>query len=258
MRMAIVRWVIFSCVVPLVAVAATANAQQPAAPGHFDYYLLNLSWSPAFCATLASSPQCAAHRGFVLRGLWPQNRDGSWPANCVTNEPGPTNPSALLDITPDLSLITHEWTKHGACTTLNGDTYFSIARQAYGSITIPSRFLGVDHEFTMKPDEIVALFLQANPSLLAQNINITCENDHLSAIEVCLGKDLMSTCACSACGTCCSGASQESKNTSKAQNGLRAKSRNGSVAKGWAASSGRCCRGSYAHPRERTLSIPSC
>lgn len=178
-----------------------AHAQNPAEPGHFDYYLLNLSWSPEFCAKLASSPQCAAHPGFVLHGLWPQNRDGSWPANCVTHAAGPTNPSAWLDITPDLSLIAHEWTKHGACTTLNGDTYFTIARQAYHSITIPQRFLEVDHEITMTPDEILGQFLQANPSLSSGNINLDCENDHLAAIEFCFGKDLRPV-SCTALRAC--------------------------------------------------------
>jgi ribonuclease T2 len=178
-----------------------AHAQNPAEPGHFDYYLLNLSWSPEFCAKLASSPQCAAHPGFVLHGLWPQNRDGSWPANCVTHAAGPTNPSAWLDIAPDLSLIAHEWTKHGACTTLNGDTYFTIARQAYDSITIPQRFLEVDHEITMTPDEILGQFLQANPSLSSGNINLDCENDHLTAIEFCLGQDLRPV-SCTALHAC--------------------------------------------------------
>lgn len=189
MRTGILRQIIF--VVTLIAwVSATAGAQNPAEPGHFDYYLLNLSWSPEFCAHLATSPQCATHPGFVLHGLWPQNRDGSWPANCVTQQPGPTNPSSWLDITPDLSLITHEWTKHGSCTTLNGDMYFTLARQAYRSIAIPSTFLEINRDTKMKPEEIVSRFLRANSSLAAEDINVTCENEHLTAIEVCLGKDL--------------------------------------------------------------------
>lgn len=184
-----------------VLLSMCASAQAPAEPGHFDYYLLNLSWSPEFCAKLASSPQCASHPGFVLHGLWPQNRDGSWPANCPTHAPGPTNPSAWLDITPDLSLIAHEWTKHGACTTLDGDTYFMLARQAYHSITIPQRFLEVDHEMTMTPDEILGQFLNGNPSLLSGNLNLDCENDHLTAIEFCLGKDLRPV-SCTALHAC--------------------------------------------------------
>jgi ribonuclease T2 len=200
-RLGIARCTVLLCIAMLPSIPGTAAAQKPAEPGHFDYFLLNLSWSPEFCATSASNPQCAAHPGFVLHGLWPQNRDGTWPANCVTHAPGPTNPSAWLDITPDLSLIAHEWTKHGTCTTLNGDTYFTLARQAYRSITIPNRFRDVDREITMKPDEIVDLFLHANTTLSAENININCENDHLTAIEVCLGKDLRPV-SCTALRAC--------------------------------------------------------
>jgi ribonuclease T2 len=184
-----------------IVLSVCVRAQTPAEPGHFDYYLLNLSWSPEFCAKLASSPQCAAHPGFVLHGLWPQNRDGSWPASCPTHAPGPTNPSAWLDITPDLSLIAHEWTKHGACTTLNGDAYFMLARQAYRSIIIPQRFLELDREITMTQDEILGQFLQANPSLSSGNINLDCENDHLAAIEFCFGKDLRPV-SCTALRAC--------------------------------------------------------
>src|SRR5262245_21113480 len=44
-------------------------------PGEFDYYLLSISWSPAFCATHADRvQQCGidTHFGFVIHGLWPQ------------------------------------------------------------------------------------------------------------------------------------------------------------------------------------------
>jgi len=192
---------VFPVLVFSMVLLVCVRAQTPAEPGHFDYYLLNLSWSPEFCAELASSPQCAAHPGFVLHGLWPQNRDGSWPANCPTHAPGPTKPSAWLGITPDLSLIAHEWTKHGACTTLDGDTYFMLARQAYRSITIPHRFLQVDREITMTQDEILGQFLQANPSLSSGNVNLECENDHLAAIEFCFSKDLRPV-SCTALRAC--------------------------------------------------------
>jgi len=165
-------------------------AQKPAEPGHFDYYLLNLSWSPEFCATLSSSPQCAAHPGFVLHGLWPQNSDGTWPANCNNHQPAPSEPSAWLAMTPDLSLIEHEWSKHGTCTLLSGDAYFAQAQEAFRSVTIPPLFTGLDHEVAMKPDEIVNLFLAVNPGLKAENLNLSCGNNRLTAMEVCLSKDL--------------------------------------------------------------------
>src|SRR3974390_1701145 len=59
-------------------VAAPASAGKIAnANGNFDYYLLNLSWSPEFCHSHPSAAECAEHATFVLHGLWPQNFDGS-------------------------------------------------------------------------------------------------------------------------------------------------------------------------------------
>jgi ribonuclease T2 len=196
-----IRNAMLFCVVLLAFLSRPATAQAPAERGHFDYYLLNLSWSPEFCATLASSPQCAAHAGFVLHGLWPQNRDGSWPANCISTAPAPTDPAAWLDMTPDRSLISHEWSKHGTCTLLSGDAYFTLARKAFQSVAIPSLFSNLDHEIAMTPVAILDLFLQANPSLSATDINLSCGNNHLTAIEVCLSKDLRPV-SCTALRSC--------------------------------------------------------
>ncbi|WP_446699423.1 ribonuclease T2 family protein [Agrobacterium cavarae] len=63
----------------------------------FDFYVLSLSWSPAFCASDAgrnSRQQCGADRkfGFVVHGLWPQNDQG-YPEFCGAdkNERVPDN-----------------------------------------------------------------------------------------------------------------------------------------------------------------------
>src|SRR5579872_3051728 len=89
------------------------------APGDFDFYLLNLSWSPEFCTT-HSSPECASHPGFVVHGLWPQNTDGTYPENC-SSAPGPANPSQYIDVIPTASLVQHEWATHGTCSGLAPD-----------------------------------------------------------------------------------------------------------------------------------------
>src|SRR5439155_1314714 len=87
-------------------------AQKKGKPGVFDYYLLTLSWSPQFCTTKPSDPQCnGQHKfGFVVHGMWPQFKNGSWPQMCST-KPGLSDPSAMLDIMPSKSLIAHEWQK---------------------------------------------------------------------------------------------------------------------------------------------------
>ena len=78
-----------------------ASAQQYAKPGKFDFYLFTLSWSPQFCATTRrETAECQVHGGnFVVHGLWPEFKNGSWPADC-SSEPGPTNPQAEADIMP--------------------------------------------------------------------------------------------------------------------------------------------------------------
>jgi len=90
--------------------ASLANAQDKGEPGHFDFYLMNLSWSPEFCSIRGTSPECAAHPGFILHGLWTQNNDGTYPVFCSA-EPAPANIAQNLDITPDLALLHHEWDK---------------------------------------------------------------------------------------------------------------------------------------------------
>lgn len=167
-----------------------ATAQSQGKPGQFDYYELNLSWAPQFCATHASSPECQSHPGFILHGLWPQDFNGRWPSNCYSHEPSPTNYSAWLGMTPSLSLLHHEWRKHGECTLLSGNQFFALAQRAYQSVKIPPFFTQLRQQANLPPSRIKALFLQANPSLSAADINLTCYDNQLSAVQVCFSKSL--------------------------------------------------------------------
>ena len=60
----------------VIALAVMLAAQFRTAP--FDYYVLSLSWAPAFCAQpneVARNPrECAVgrHIGFIVHGLWPR------------------------------------------------------------------------------------------------------------------------------------------------------------------------------------------
>jgi ribonuclease T2 len=170
------------------------QAQLAAASG-FDYYLLNLSWSPEFCHGHPDAAECAAHSTFVLHGLWPQNTDGSYPENCPGGS-GPSNPSTYADIYPDSGLLQHEWRTHGACTGLSADTFFSAARAALRSVAIPPAFSNLDHQTSMTPDEILSSFAAANPSVPRASLALSCGNNYLTAVEICLDKTLHSV----ACG----------------------------------------------------------
>ena len=166
-----------------------SNNTTTAKPGDFDFYLLNLSWSPEFCATHSSSPECGAHLGFVVHGLWPQNSDGTYPEHC-SDATGPSNPSSLTDLIPTTSLVEHEWTTHGTCSGLAADAYFAAIRRAFQEIHIPSAFTGNQQPGMLSPDAIVAQFSAANPSFPAASFALSCGNNYLTAVEVCLDKSL--------------------------------------------------------------------
>ncbi|HEY3440956.1 MAG TPA: ribonuclease T2 [Paludibaculum sp.] len=166
--------------------------------GKFDYYLLTLSWSPAYCASTGdgrSDPQCAPGRqlSFVLHGLWPQysrSTNGSmWPQFC-TSEPGLRDPKTVLDIMPSTSLIRHEWTKHGTCTGLSAEGYFATARKAMQSVRIPPRFIAPKEYLNPSPGEVKQEFLKANPGMTADSIAIQCSANYLSEVRVCLDRNL--------------------------------------------------------------------
>jgi ribonuclease T2 len=167
----------------------------PAGPQNFDYYLLNLSWSPEFCHSHPGAIECARHSTFVLHGLWPQNADGTYPQNC-SNAPGPADPSQYADIYPDPGLLQHEWQTHGTCSGLSADAFFTAARTAFQSFTIPPTLSQLNHQISLPPTQILSLVTQSNPSLASQSLALSCGNNYLTAVEVCLDKQLHPT----ACG----------------------------------------------------------
>jgi ribonuclease T2 len=158
-----------------------------AQPGDFDFYLLNLSWSPEFCATHSGSPECSAHPGFVVHGLWPQNTDGTYPEHC-SDAPGPSNPSSLTNLIPTESLVEHEWTTHGTCSGLPADRYFAAVRTAFQEVRIPAGFTSGQSPTMLSPDAILTQFSVANPSYPAGSFALSCGNNYLTAVEVCFDK----------------------------------------------------------------------
>jgi ribonuclease T2 len=163
--------------------------EEQAAPGQFDFYLLNLSWSPEFCATHGESPECGRSLGFVVHGLWPQNTSGDYPQHC-SDAPGPSNPQADTDIMPTASLVEHEWQTHGTCSGLGVDDYFAAIHKSYAGVKIPANIgLGRDGD-GVTPDDLLARFAAANPGYPPGSFALSCGNNRLTAVEICLSKDL--------------------------------------------------------------------
>jgi len=172
----------------------SASSQRTALPvgSGFDYYLLNLSWSPEFCYSHPNAAECAAHATFVLHGLWPQNYDGTYPENC-SKAPGPADASAYKDIYPDQDLLEHEWSTHGTCSGLRADDFLATARSAYRSIVIPRKLQSLTRQTSMSPSEIMNLFMEDNPKIPRESLAVSCGNNYLTAVEICLDKSLRPT-----------------------------------------------------------------
>jgi len=171
-------------------------------PGDFAYYLLSLSWSPAFCLSSPGAAECGGPRryGFIVHGLWPQNERG-WPENCDVHASVPDDVAqGIADLMPARGLVYHEWSAHGTCSGLKPAEFFALLRRAYGSITIPRELAKPTQAVERSPADIVDSFLQANPRLPARSVVVTCSGQgapRLREVHVCLDRGLAPR-ACSA------------------------------------------------------------
>jgi len=180
----------------LVAGAASARQRHSAdnTPGAFDYYLLNLSWAPAYCAANAghvSSSECdpAHHFGFIVHGLWPENNDGSYPQNCGSASPvSHAIVQRMITIMPSGGLIQHEWARHGTCSGLSTQGYFNQIETAFRGVQIPPEYRNPKNAINASPEEVEQKFAQAN-NAPPRAFRVVCSRSDLG-VEVCLTKDL--------------------------------------------------------------------
>jgi ribonuclease T2 len=195
--------VLLACLVTLTS--ATARHRRSASdgePGAFDYYLLSLSWSPAFCLEKPGAAECNGPRrfGFIVHGLWPQYEKG-WPENCNVHQPVPDNVvTGISDLMPARGLVYHEWSAHGTCSGLSPAEFFALVRRARASVAIPAALLETSQAVEESPAVIRAAFQSANPKLSAQSIVVTCsgqESPRLREVHICFDRDLNPR-ACSA------------------------------------------------------------
>ena len=184
-----------------IALARHHHRNTDTAPGQFDYYLLSLSWSPAFCIQQPDSPECSGPRrfGFIVHGLWPQNERG-WPQNCGGGDVPDSVVASISDLMPAKKLIYHEWTTHGTCSGLDPQAYFDLVRKARTSVNVPASLQNPSTAIQQPPSAIVDAFMQANPRLPADSVVATCSRQgapRLREVHVCFDKTLGAR-ACSA------------------------------------------------------------
>ena len=183
-----------------VAIARSHHERAEQDSGHFDYYLMSLSWSPSYCEAHPQDNDQCAHKGFgfVLHGLWPQNRDGSWPQHCVNGtEPDAATVERTLAFMPSRHLIEHEWQTHGSCTGLDPRTYFGLADRAFGSVNVPDALKTPASAPSMSADQIIDAFAAANHGLDERMMTVQChDGNELTEVRICLDRDSLAPRAC--------------------------------------------------------------
>jgi len=190
-RYALAALTTLSCAVAF----ARHHHAQPAVgtPGQFDYYVLTLSWSPTYCLTHPQDhSQCSGKGyGFVLHGLWPQYDTGHWPEFCAT-DPLPADARRLgATLFPSQTLMEHEWHRHGTCSGLSAIAYFRTADRALAAVRVPSDFDVPRRSLSMTGTQISAAFHEANPSIPADGLIVSCGRHELTEVRVCLTKELL-------------------------------------------------------------------
>lgn len=181
----------------LLTLAALPGAA-PAADvaGRFDYYVLSLSWSPTWCATEGrgrAEAQCAPRRrtAFVVHGLWPQYERG-WPDYCATEERDPSRreSQAMADVMGSGGLAWYQWQKHGRCTGLSAERYYSTVRAAARAVVTPAPLRDLARDVRLPASVVEDAFIAANPGMSRDGITVTCNGGRLDEVRICLTRDL--------------------------------------------------------------------
>ncbi len=183
------------------AAAVSAQSPPPPATAPFDFYVMTLSWSPGFCdlgGDEKSPQQCAAGSGagFVVHGLWPDNRSGPDPEDCGFANASEAELSTARGLYPTAGLARYEYRKHGTCTGLGARAYFATVRYVRDNIAIPPMFQAPQQPQRLSPRAIQQAFLDANANLKPTNMAITCVRGQLVDVRFCLTRNLRAFATC--------------------------------------------------------------
>ena len=188
------------------SLAQSKSVKTGAEPGQFDFYVLALSWSPAYCADggdKRSPEQCqlGAQKGFVVHGLWPQYEKG-YPISCPTDRKDLPKSSfeKAASIFPDLKLAASEWRRHGSCTGLDPDLYLDAVATARDRVNVPRRFEPsksmLSSDIKPSPRDIEQNFSEANAGLQPTMMSVSCRKAILREVRICFTRDLKEFRAC--------------------------------------------------------------
>ena len=188
--------------------------------GGVPFYVLALSWEPAFCKAMTGKAECknetsasyeASH--FSLHGLWPQPRRnvfcGVDPATAALDDqhhweqlPVPQmsaeTKAALDKVMPGTQSILerHEWIKHGTCYSGgNAETFFKDQVRLINDVNSSAvqSFMAANIGKTIQTSDLRAKFDEAYGKGAGERVRVSCSKDGLfSELTIGLKGDISS------------------------------------------------------------------
>lgn len=160
----------------------------PKPPGDFDYYVLALTWVPAFCATNHDPQECGHDTGFALHGLWPNYDNGNYPSSCAEVALTQATRETFETIYASPKMIEHEWSKHGTCSGLAPADYFTLSKTDAAFVVVPPAYRTETSLRAADSRAVAAAFIAANPGLVADDFTVITKSDMVSEIRFCITK----------------------------------------------------------------------
>ncbi len=198
------RWVGTECGTADAGVVSAPSESSVAVTDNKPFYVLALSWEPAFCEGMADKVECSNQTAqsfeasrFSLHGLWPQPRRKVF---CNVDKaliaaddahhwealPEPTlsaaTKAALDQVMPGTQslLDRHEWIKHGSCYPGGvAETYFNDAIRLAAAVNAPAvqRLVASNIGKTIQGEDLRAAFDAAFGAGAGDRVRIACKPD---------------------------------------------------------------------------------
>lgn len=96
----------------------------------------------------------------------------------------------MADIMGTSGLAWYQWKKHGRCAGISAADYYALSRKAYASVTRPTIFRKLKRDINLPASVVEEAFMEANPTLLQNQITVTCKAHKIQEVRICLSKDL--------------------------------------------------------------------
>ncbi|NVN93349.1 MAG: hypothetical protein HXX11_22515 [Desulfuromonadales bacterium] len=206
-KRALVWFVFLTSILSSTAYAQQSGKGTTAVPGKFDSYVFSLSWQPAFCETKPDKKECISQtadrydaNNLVLHGLWPNKKGdtrhvygfcnvknsirkldnaSTW---CKMPAPGLTDDTKnnLSTVMPGYAscLERHEWYKHGTCSNLEANEYFSTASSLVAKVaeTNFGKYISANVGNTVNSDDLISAFEKDFGPGSRDYVNLYCQD----------------------------------------------------------------------------------